>query len=587
MLRWRGVLLREGVETGEFTRRMIDVGATRWRSLPRDLGCVFEDGSWGHENARVVGTIEIIEVRGADVYGEGTVLLGNEDADEWASMNRQGALRGCSVDLTAGEVIVEVVSKETGEVVPDEIGFDVLWGPEADDFYVRERWTDAEIGSVAVCRVPAFSDALIEVYDTDDEAEAGTEGEDGAEGDAGEADAPTPAEVTASAYASIDEVEVGDDVTWTGEDGAVHEGVVSAVDTDAETVTVTETPDEGDPIEVVLPVADVQVADAGEDDAEGDDTEDAASSDYPELARRAQASAVVVRHEPRPALRAMLARERGEVVTAAAMAAAGPGAVLTAAVAWDDGPPAEFFSDLDLDEVTPLTITDDGEVFGHVALFGQCHTGFAAGAFSKCVMPARSPSNYALFHSNGQVRAADGSRHSVGILSMDTKHAPAGKPGRRPSASAVADHYEHTGLTAAWLRAHDGPIGVEVHGALRSGLDIDAVRRAMAAHPSGDWRDYGDGLDMLGLLQVNVPGYPVYEIEDGATTVLMASLVPPSLAATPPAQAAAGTCSGDCGCGGTCGGNGAHAHQPRAALRSARLRRAAIDAAFRTPVPTT
>lgn len=519
--RWRGVLMVEGVETGD--HRIVETGAVTWRELPRDFGAIFEDGAFGHENAVVVGTIEMIERRGADIYAEGNILDDDEEADRFANMLQQGALRGVSVDFTAGEARIEVVSKDDGTVLPDDVGLEVLWGPDGDSYYVREIWTSAEVGSVAALRTPAFSDAVIEYVA--DAAPAAVVPE------------PEPAAAAGDVvtFATVDEVEVDDVVSWTDADGNAQTGTVTAVDADNEMVTVQPYDADGNPVgdPVELPVADVTVM--------PDDTADEeAGSSYPELARRAAARATA-----RPALAAMLARERGDVVQASALT--GHGAVLQASVAWDGGPPREWFAPLDLDVPTPLTITDDGEVFGHIALWGQCHAGFAAGQFNHCVMPERSPTEYALFHANSQVRCDDGSRIRVGVLAMDCGHAPAGRPGRRPSVASVQAHYEHTGLQAAWLRAHDGPVGPEVHGALRSGLAVDDVRRAMASRPSGDWRDLGSGLDLLGLVQVNVPAYPVYDIEEGETVVLLASLSP-----TLDTVARLAHSDGDCSCGGSC-----------------------------------
>ena len=203
------------------------------------------------------------------------------------------------------------------------------------------------------------------------------------------------------------------------------------------------------------------------------------------------------------------------------------GAVLRASVAWDDGPPPEFFRQLDLPGPTPFTVTDEGEVFGHIACWGQCHSGFLAGAFSQCVTPDRSPSAYRTFRANRQVRCSDGSRVGVGVLTMDTSHAPAGSPGHRPSMAQVVRHYEDTGLIAAHLAAFDDGHGIQVHGALAPGLSVDDVRRCMASAPSGDWRNYGEGLDLAGILQVNQPGYPVVEVDDGDAYMLTASLAPP------------------------------------------------------------
>jgi hypothetical protein len=52
--------------------------------------------------------------------------------------------------------------------------------------------------------------------------------------------------------------------------------------------------------------------------------------------------------------------------------------------------------------------------------------------------------------------------------------------------------------------------GIWVAGAIRPGTDIHRVRELRASGQlSGDWRRIGGQLRMVGLLAVNVPGYPV------------------------------------------------------------------------------
>ena len=48
-------------------------------------------------------------------------------------------------------------------------------------------------------------------------------------------------------------------------------------------------------------------------------------------------------------------------------------------------PPMSWFEDPHLEKLTPLTITEDGQVFGHAAGWGVCHIGM-----DKCVMAPKS-----------------------------------------------------------------------------------------------------------------------------------------------------------------------------------------------------
>ena len=157
--------------------------------------------------------------------------------------------------------------------------------------------------------------------------------------------------------------------------------------------------------------------------------------------------------------------------------------------------PRNFFDNPGLTTPTPLTVTDDGHVFGHIALWGTCHIGFKG-----CTQPPNSPSNYAYFNTH-EVTTDDGRRVAVGRLTMNTLHA-----GQRLSANDTVYHYEHTGAVGAYVRAGEDQHGIWVSGVAHPKADIDELR---AAPVSGDWRRIGSGLELVGLLSVNIPGFPV------------------------------------------------------------------------------
>lgn len=164
-------------------------------------------------------------------------------------------------------------------------------------------------------------------------------------------------------------------------------------------------------------------------------------------------------------------------------------------------PPAEWFRTPEPSKPTPLTVTKDGQVFGHMALWDSCHTGYPG----QCVPPPRSPSGYAYFNL-GEVECADGSRVACGAITLEALHADIGLGAR----DTVA-HYEHTAVVAAFVRAVDGRHGIWVAGSLRPDLSESHARDLMGAKPSGDWRQTRPGgpLEMLGVHAVNAPGFPV------------------------------------------------------------------------------
>jgi hypothetical protein len=151
----------------------------------------------------------------------------------------------------------------------------------------------------------------------------------------------------------------------------------------------------------------------------------------------------------------------------------------------------------------PFTIVQrpDGTrvVFGHAARWEQCHIGYPG----SCVTAPESAAAYAHFHV-GEVHCADGSRVATGTLTMGTDHAAAEL--RAPEAR---DHYANTGLAFADVRASNGALGVWVAGVLRPDVTEQQLHVIRASSLSGDWRRIGNGLEFIGALAVNVPGFPI------------------------------------------------------------------------------
>ena len=212
---------------------------------------------------------------------------------------------------------------------------------------------------------------------------------------------------------------------------------------------------------------------------------------------------------PFPALQEAFIEPDGATPTpaeqTAALVAAGMGAVLDPLLPTEQPerfvfpviPPRAWFDVPEPAEPMPLTILDNGQVMGHLATWGSCHIGLAG----ECVEPPSSPSNYARFHV-GECPVDDGGRVSVGRLTFGTGHADTSWDGRR-----ALSHYDHTGTVAADVVARDGEHGIWLCGAARSTLTQAQVREVMSSPPSGDWRRFGQYLDLVGALCVNVPGF--------------------------------------------------------------------------------
>lgn len=163
-------------------------------------------------------------------------------------------------------------------------------------------------------------------------------------------------------------------------------------------------------------------------------------------------------------------------------------------------PPAAWFDDPHLEGPTPLTITDEGRVFGHLAAWDTCHTGRPG-----CVPPPRSPTGYMNFHL-GEIKTAEGERIAVGTLTFDAPHAPLPL-----NASQTIRHYDDTSTSGAHVRAGEDTYGIWLAGALNPRISAQEARTLMAAPPSGDWRQVnrGEGIDLVGAHAVNQPGFIV------------------------------------------------------------------------------
>jgi hypothetical protein len=161
--------------------------------------------------------------------------------------------------------------------------------------------------------------------------------------------------------------------------------------------------------------------------------------------------------------------------------------------------PAAWFDDPRLDGPTALTITKDGQVFGHAALWHTCHIGRPG----ECLTPPHSSSGYQFF-TTGAVETAEGKQIHVGQITLGTGHA-----GVALGAKPAVNHYDHTGFAVADVATGEDSYGIWVAGAVRPGVDDSKLHELRASAISGDWRTINGGLELVALLAVNVPGFPV------------------------------------------------------------------------------
>lgn len=160
--------------------------------------------------------------------------------------------------------------------------------------------------------------------------------------------------------------------------------------------------------------------------------------------------------------------------------------------------PDEWFTNPLLASPTPLTITDEGRIFGHLATWKTCHTGYQ----NQCVRPPISASAYAYFLT-GESVLASGAHIPTGVITFNTGH-----PGLDADARGAIAHYDNTGTVAADVAIGEDEVGIWVAGAMRD-TDPAFLRVIRGSALSGDWRPIDGHLELVAALAVNTPGFPI------------------------------------------------------------------------------
>jgi hypothetical protein len=182
-------------------------------------------------------------------------------------------------------------------------------------------------------------------------------------------------------------------------------------------------------------------------------------------------------------------------------------------------PPAEWFSDPgfhvgdprlvrqpDGRYACPLTVTPEGRVYGHIAAWGSEHTGAKDPRTGRGVRPPHSPTyDYFL---TGSVLTAEGTRVSVGNITMGCGHATLEKNMRQSAA-----HYDggYGAVQVCNTGAGEDDFGIWVAGAIRVGVTDEQVAEFESMGMSGDWRGVAGSREphLIAVLAVPVPGFPV------------------------------------------------------------------------------
>lgn len=184
--------------------------------------------------------------------------------------------------------------------------------------------------------------------------------------------------------------------------------------------------------------------------------------------------------------------------------------------------PGEWFGDPKFTGPTPMVVTDEGQVYGHLATWGVCHIslGPSVGLDGECITAPHSQRDYAYFKT-GYVRTDLGDI-AVGNITMNAGHA-----NLRLNLANTLKHYDNTATVVADINVGEDEYGIWFAGALRGDVTEDDIRALRASALSGDWRMAGKSQELVAALAVNVPGFPIVApalaASGGHTTALVAA----------------------------------------------------------------
>jgi hypothetical protein len=166
----------------------------------------------------------------------------------------------------------------------------------------------------------------------------------------------------------------------------------------------------------------------------------------------------------------------------------------------------------------PLTVTEDGRVYGHIAPWNACHTGH----MGACVTAPKSNTGYAYFKL-GEIVSAEGEKVRVGKLTADVGHATT-RPGVKGfTAPEAIAHYDNAALQVAYVNIGEDDYGIWVAGAVAPTATEDQVQKLRASSISGDWRGIAGKPELVAALCVNQPGFPLAVVAGGQQSALVAA----------------------------------------------------------------
>lgn len=507
-MRWRGLMAPDDVKTGD--RRAFAPGVITHRKLPLPAEWVREKGA-GHSGAVTVASIDSIYAVPEGLWGTGELLdpMFIPEVTPFAYLAAKG-LVGPSVDLD-----------------PD---MTFTWVPDPDNPEMAVRLiTRGNIHGVTFVSTPAFSQVTVEIYDDEEAgallASAGIEafavnGSNWRSWPIAEKNTPWSADASIARLAA-----------WSGGDGKKYKQAFLYFDAKSR-------PDIKETYR--LPIADVvngklvlipravYQAAAFLSGAHGG-VKDIPDNEVQPLQRVVtEIYAVLAQAQEDPQLVPPWQRGGRQGAKDSGAMSIMEEVVVDDRIEQDidvadeelplvasamERPPAAWFANPKLTKPTPLEVDADGRVWGHMALWGQCHKAFR----HKCIMPPKSNTDYKHFKL-GKVLVDDGKMVKVGRVTVGTGHAD-----DRFGVIPAREHYDNTGTCAAVVVPYEDQFGLAVAGATVQGLPPEKVAELRRSPLSGDWRRVNGNLELVGALAVNDPGFEVVSEDEAGVFSLTAA----------------------------------------------------------------
>lgn len=500
---WEGVLTLEGVETGD--GRLFKEGAVTWKDELLPVPFTWQRSSApGHDGNITIGRVDsIFRAENGEIRGRGIILSGPDappEAEEYLNLLKVGAAGWVSIDGDSAE-------------------FELLDSPDGDPYKMKQYFTSINIRSLCAVSISAFETAKIQLADS----------------------------VVAAVIGSTSLPIAGRERNWDGlaAQKAIFEWAKSGdgYDTSKLSKAFLWRDSDGDPQEkgsyklpftevingtlTIVPKA-VFAAAAAVGGARGGVN----IPDSDKAGIRTKLSSLYGRIEP-------VEGEDGHPTPPWEKGGSGEDASIhimdsftrnmddreeekaLVASAIPVNPPLKWFEDPKFTELTPVTITDDGQVFGHLCGKNTCHIGFGSCKTSPV------DCDYDNYFHLGALKTAEGDIVHVGHMTFGGGHAPL-----ENNAQTAAAYYDSTSRVSADIRCGEDEFGTWIAGALRPSLSEEDVREVRSAPLSGDWRPINGKLQLIAAHAVNVPGFPI-----SRARVLVASGVTEALILTE-----------DCGC---------------------------------------